>query len=124
MKILLVDDYQDSLDVWRIYLHSAGFDVEAASDGLQGLQMAAETQPDIIVMDLNMPGLSGVELAAALRAKPETAKIPLIAVTGNPRSKTDENMRRHFASVILKPCEPEHLISEIRRFASAHVQKP
>lgn len=119
MKILLVDDYRDSLDVWRIYLHSAGFDVEAASDGLQGLRLASEVHPDVIVMDLNMPGLSGLELAEALRAKPETAAIPLIAVTGNSRSQSDERTRRCFASVILKPCEPEHLIAEIRRSAGA-----
>ena len=123
MKILLVDDYRDSLDVWRIYLQSAGFEVEAASDGLQGLQLASDVLPDVIVMDLNMPGLSGVELAAALQAKPETARIPLIAVTGNSRSKTDETLRRPFASVILKPCEPEHLISEIRRFATTPVRE-
>lgn len=122
MKILLVDDYRDSLDVWRIYLHAAGFEVEAASDGIQGLQLAREVHPDVIVMDLNMPGLSGMELAEALQAKPETAGIPRIAVTGNSRSQADETTRRCFSSVILKPCEPEYLIAEIWRCANSPTQ--
>ena len=115
MKILLVDDYQDALEALSLYLVSVGFHVQTACDGLIGLDLALVFRPDVIVLDLQMPGLSGLELAAALKRKPETIGIPLIAVSGRSRVTESADMRAAFASVMSKPCEPEALIAEIHR---------
>ena len=117
MKILLVDDYLDALEALSLYLVAVGFDVQTASDGLTGLDLALVFRPDVIVLDLQMPGLSGLELAAALKEKPETAGIPLIALSGRSRVTENADMRDAFASVMSKPCEPEVLIAEIHRVA-------
>ncbi len=117
MKILLVDDYLDALEALSLYLAAVGFQVETASNGLAGLDRALVFRPDVIVLDVQMPGLSGLELAAALKAKPETAGIPLIALSGRSRVTESLEMRAAFASVMSKPCEPEVLIAEIHRVA-------
>ena len=119
MKILLVDDYLDALEALSLYLVAVGLDVQTASDGLTGFDLALVFRPDVIVLDVQMPGLSGLELAAALKNKPETAGTPLIALSGRSRITESADIREAFASVLLKPCEPEALIAEIHRVAGA-----
>ena len=119
MKILLVDDYKDALEALSLYLTAVGFQVETASDGLEGLDRALVSRPDVIVLDVQMPGLSGLELATALKENPETAGIPLIALSGRSRVTESADMREAFASVMSKPCEPEVLVGEIHRVAGA-----
>lgn len=114
--ILIVDDYQDALEVWEMYLGNAGYTVLTASDGMAAVQQAMTALPDLIVLDLELPGLSGYQVAQAIRAQPSTSTIPLIAATGysQPR-KLDEAREVGFDAVIVKPCDPEALLSEIRR---------
>ncbi len=114
--ILIVDDYQDALDVWRIYLRGAGFRVLTAANGDDALSSAWADHPDLVVLDLDLPGRSGVEVARALRATPATRRTPLIAVTGC----TDTAQLRvgpdaDFDAVIVKPCDPDALVAAIRR---------
>ena len=80
--VLVVDDYVDATEVWSLYLRATGFDVETADDGLVAIERALALRPDIIVMDLNLPGCSGIEVARALRADEHARAIPLIAATG------------------------------------------
>ena len=81
--ILIVDDYPDALDVWDLYLRASGFEVLRAEDGTEALRTACEHVPDLVVMDLELPGLSGCQVASALRERAETRHIPLIASTGH-----------------------------------------
>lgn len=118
MTVLIVDDYLDALEVWDIYLRSAGFDVITASDGVQALAAARAAIPDVVVMDLQMPGLSGRGLAAALREDPATRHIPLIAATGHSRIQPEDAKKAGFDSLIVKPCDPDALVSEIRRLTN------
>ncbi|MEQ1907402.1 MAG: response regulator [Vicinamibacterales bacterium] len=115
MKVLLVDDYLDALEALSLYLVAVGFDVKTASDGSEGLDLALVFRPDVIVLDVQMPGLSGLDVAAALKARPETADTPLIALSGRNRITESADMREAFASVMSKPCEPDALIAEIHR---------
>lgn len=115
MTVLIVDDYVDALDVWDIFLTAAGYQVITAADGHEGLEKARAALPDIAVLDLQMPGLSGREMATALRADPRTAHIPLIAATGHSRTLPDEARAAGFDALIVKPCDPDVLVSEIRR---------
>jgi CheY-like chemotaxis protein len=114
--ILIVDDYPDALDVWDLYLRASGFDVLRAEDGTEALRTACEHVPDLVVMDLELPGMSGSQVASALRARPETRHIPLIASTGHSLpAKLDEARRSGFDLILIKPCDPSELVEAIRR---------
>jgi two-component system, cell cycle response regulator DivK len=119
VTVLLVDDYADALEVWELFLSAAGFTVGTATDGVAGLEKARLLRPDVIVMDLQMPGLSGAEVAQALRADPATRHIPLIAATGHSRTLLSDARAAGFDSIIVKPCDPDELVAEIRRLAGA-----
>ncbi len=119
VTVLLVDDYADALEVWELFLSAAGFTVGTATDGVAGLEKARLLKPDVIVMDLQMPGLSGAEVAQALRADQATRHIPLIAATGHSRTQLSDARAAGFDSIIVKPCDPDDLVAEIRRLAGA-----
>jgi two-component system phosphate regulon response regulator PhoB len=114
--ILLVDDYPDAVDVLALYLTGLGFDVITAHDGERALSEARRARPDLIVMDLEMPVLSGYEVAARLREEAETRGIPLIAATGHSHARQLEDaVKAGFDAVIVKPCDPDELVTQIRR---------
>ncbi|MFN2445758.1 MAG: response regulator [Vicinamibacterales bacterium] len=113
---MLVDDYPDALEMWGLYLRSMGYDVTTAADGLTALDMALAIVPDVIVMDLELPGITGFEAARRLRHHTRTARVPLIAATGYSHSKQLEQARSAgFDSIIIKPCDPGALVAEIER---------
>lgn len=115
-RLLLVDDYRDALEMWAIYLRARGYDIDTASDGKTAVRLALEMRPDLIVMDLVLPGISGCEAARQLRARPETARIPIIATTGNTHpDELDRARRAGFVSIMIKPCDPPGLVGEIER---------
>ena len=114
--ILIVDDYADALDIWAIYLQSMGYRVSTAADGLSAVTMAEEQLPDLIVLDLELPGLTGFEVAQRLRATPATSPIPLIAATGYSHARQLDMARQSgFDAVVVKPCDPDLLVQEIER---------
>lgn len=116
VTVLVVDDYADARNVWAEYLHLAGFDVLTAADGPEALAAVESNPPDVILLDLEMPGLSGLDVAAQLKASPETRHIPLIATTGHSlATHGDAAARAGFARVLVKPCLPDEVIAEIRR---------
>jgi two-component system cell cycle response regulator DivK len=115
-RILLVDDYPDALEIWGLYLRSMGYDVIEATDGLQAVEQAHLYKPDIIVLDLELPGITGFEAAVRLRESPETRGIPLIAATGySTVNQLDQARACGFDSIVVKPCEPPALVAEIER---------
>lgn len=114
--VLIVDDYPDALDVWGLYLRAAGFNVLTAADGREALDRATREKPDAIVMDLELPGKSGYEVARDLRTRSDTQQIPLIAATGYSHAKQLDLARAcGFDTIIVKPCDPEALVTAIRR---------
>jgi CheY-like chemotaxis protein len=115
-RVLLVDDYPDALDVWELYLRAEGFTVLTAANGHDALEGATSAVPEMIVMDLQLPDLSGFEVARELRSRPATRHIPMIAATGYSHAVHLEEARRSgFDSLIVKPCDPDELVTEIRR---------
>ena len=114
-RVLIVDDYVDATEVWSLYLQSAGFDVDTASDGPEAIARALSGKPDIVVMDLNLPGCSGIEVARALLADSSAQHIPLIAATGCADRRELDEARRFFRLVVAKPCDPADLVVQIRR---------
>ncbi|MGD9902034.1 MAG: response regulator [Vicinamibacterales bacterium] len=114
-RVLVVDDYADATEVWALYLQSAGFAVSTAADGLEAIAQVKADPPDLVVMDLNLPGCSGIDVARALRAEPATAALPLIAVTGSADRQDLHEARRLFEVIAPKPCDPADLVAHIRR---------
>jgi CheY-like chemotaxis protein len=82
-KILYVEDNDDNVYMLRGRLTRAGFEVVVATDGAQGVAMAASAAPDLIVMDLSLPGLDGWEASRRLKDAPDTRAIPIIALSAH-----------------------------------------
>jgi len=114
--VLIVDDYPDALDIWAIYLRSMGYRVSTAADGAGAIAQAQQLHPDLIVLDLELPGISGFDAAKWLRANAETRTIPLIAATGYSHMRQLDMAREAgFDQVVVKPCDPDLLVEEIER---------
>ena len=85
-KILLVEDHEELWDFLSRRLRRRGYEVALAHDGQQGLDMARAEKPDVILLDMNLPVMDGWTAVKALRAAPETARIPVIALTAHAMS--------------------------------------
>lgn len=103
--MLIVEDNRDVREMTCLMLSEHGFAVHAAEDGESGLHVAAAAQPDIALVDIDLPGISGYEVARRLRQAPATAGIRLIAVTGYGQAMDQEKARdagfdRHFTKPV------------------------
>ena len=118
--LLLVDDYPDTLEMWTLYLRSRGYRVLTADNGLDAVDIATAELPSLVILDLDLPGLSGYEVARRLRGGPPTSAIPLIAATGHSDDRrAAEATRAGFTSILVKPCEPEGLVRVIESMLAA-----
>ena len=90
-RILCVEDSDDNLYMLQRRLSRAGFDVKIANNGAEGVEWAKTLQPDLIVMDLNLPGLNGWDATRRLKSQPETKHIPVIVLTGETSKKSRED---------------------------------
>ncbi|HZU75350.1 MAG TPA: response regulator [Dehalococcoidia bacterium] len=86
MKILLIDDNAESRDLLTRRLTRRGYDLLVAVDGANGLATAATEQPDLILLDVDLPALDGLEAARRLKHEPATRAIPVIALTAHARA--------------------------------------
>lgn len=113
--VLIVDDYRDCCEMYRTYLALRGFDVVTASSGVEALRIAADVAPDVILMDLSLPGLDGYEVTRQLKALPATRSIPVIALTAQSPSPLEQMTELGFEATIIKPCLPDTLAAEVDR---------
>ena len=119
--LLIVDDYPDALDIWAFYLRAMGYRVSTASDGASAIAEAERLLPDLIVLDLELPQVSGFDVARRLRENPDTHDIPLIAATGYSQASQLERARAAgFDRILLKPCDPDFLLLEIERLLASN----
>ena len=120
--ILIVDDYPDALDIWSIYLRASGYRVSTAGDGLTAIELAERLRPDLIVLDLELPGISGFGAAQALRSNPATRDTPLMAATGySHQSQLTKAREAGFDRIVVKPLDPDMLVREIEDLLGATV---
>jgi len=123
-RVLLVDDYPDAREMYTEYLEFSGFEVVEAGNGMEALQRAAETAPDIILMDLSLPVMDGWEATRRLKADKRTASIPVVALTGHALAGISEGAKRAGCDAfITKPCLPEDLVKEIRKVLDSNPDK-
>ena len=110
LRILVVEDLDDARDSLVLLLSLWGHDTFATSDGAEALRLAAEHLPKVILLDLAMPGLSGLEVARRVRALPALKGVCLIATTGygDPESQADARAAG-FDHVLVKPFDPHEL---------------
>jgi PAS domain S-box-containing protein len=110
LRILVVEDNRDSADSLRMLLEAHGYDVEVAYTGPEGVRVACQQRPEVVICDIGLPGLDGYGVAAALRQNPDTASARLIALTGYGQ---DEDRRRAreagFNEYLTKPADPAAL---------------
>src|SRR6185295_15365995 len=113
--VLLVDDYPDNRDIYVQYLTYSGLRVEEAENGHEALEKAFALLPDVIVMDLSLPGLDGWEATRRLKGDPRTRHIPVVVLTGHALAGHSQGaMDAGCDAFITKPCLPERLLEEIR----------
>jgi CheY-like chemotaxis protein len=113
--VLVADDYGDVRDVVARILKGAGFHVGTASNGLEALIAAYEMRPRVIVMDVSMPVLDGVEATRLIKAGETTRDARVIAYTGNP--SFDNPTRTLFAAVLTKPATPATVLATVQQVA-------
>jgi CheY-like chemotaxis protein len=116
LVVLVAEDDPHALSGYLEFLCRSGYLASGSGDGKEALGLAIETVPDIVVSDINMPGLDGFALAAALRADRRTRHVPLLGMTGHWTTDIQNDAQRAgFSAMLLKPCLPAHLLAEIER---------
>lgn len=114
--VLLVDSHNDSRVVYATMLTHSGFQVLEAGDDEEGLRLARDRGPDLILTELFPWAGAGKMLPERLREVPETAAIPVIAVTAHlVPAEWEDALTRSCARVLTKPCGPRRILDEVRR---------
>ena len=117
--ILVVDDYQDAREMYAEYLQFSGFRVAEAKNGNEAVEQAFALKPDLILMDLSLPGMDGWEATRRLKADEATRRIPIVALTGHALAGASEGARKAGCdSFVTKPCLPDDLVVEVKRMLS------
>jgi len=115
VKILYVEDNDDNIYVVKNRFTRAGFTVLVATDGAQGVAMAAAEKPDLILMDLRLPVVDGWEATRRIKAQPETRHIPIIALTAHAMSGDREKaLAAGCDDFDTKPVEMPRLLEKVR----------
>jgi len=116
--VLVVDDYRDSREFLSLTLHQAGFTVRTAENGLEAILAAYELQPAVIVMDVMMPVLDGIEATRLIKAIDELRNACVIAYTARPMQAHYAVAESLFTAVLPKPSPPEMVVATVKRYAA------
>ena len=119
LRVLLVEDDDDNRELMAEVLATSGFDVVSVSSGRDGLRSLAERSVDVIVTDVGMPGMGGLEVARA--AKAIAPRIPVVVVTGW-AEREDISSAREIDAVLVKPVDPDVLAQAVSDVARSRVR--
>jgi two-component system, cell cycle response regulator DivK len=115
--ILVVEDNERNLKLLRDVLEYAGYDVRVARTGEDGVTLAVKEPPDLVLMDLQLPGIDGMEALRQLRASPRTADIPVVAVTAQAMKQDRERvLEAGFNGYVEKPISVRAFPEQVRQF--------
>jgi two-component system cell cycle response regulator DivK len=121
--VLLVDDFQDNREMYAEFLRFSGLTVEEAANGHEALEKTFALMPDVVVMDLSLPGIDGWEATRRLKADVRTKHIPILALTGHALAGYSEGARQAGCDAfVTKPCLPEELLTQIQRILEARAR--
>jgi two-component system, cell cycle response regulator DivK len=116
-RILVIEDHLDNRDILRDLLTSVGYEIIEASTGEEGVCAAVRQTPDLILMDLHLPGIDGYEATRRIKAYPTLGHIPIIAVTSYALSGDDVKARQVGCDgYVAKPFHPRTLLATIRTY--------
>jgi CheY-like chemotaxis protein len=117
--VLVADDFADTRDLYRDVLELEGFTVVTAADGIEALEVARRHQPAVVVLDIRMPRLSGLDAMRALKADGAFAGAPIVALTAHAFPADQAMLRAEgFDAVLTKPCLPDDLVETIASLLS------
>lgn len=117
-RVLHIEDNQFNRKIVRDLLGRTSYQLTEASDGIQGLELARAAPPDLVLMDIQLPRMSGLEVTRELRADPRTAHVPIIVITSFALSGDEQKAKEAGASgYVTKPYSPRDLLDVIRRLA-------
>jgi CheY-like chemotaxis protein len=119
LRILMVDDFHDNREMYAAYLRFSGFLVEEAVTGTEAIEKALATSPNLIVMDLSLPGMDGWEATRRLKIDPRTKHIPIVVVSGHALEGSVRAAKAAGCDAFLrKPCLPQALLAEVKKLLS------
>ena len=114
VRILVVDDDPVIVELLRVNFEIEGFEVVSAADGREGLDRARSEQPDVVVSDIMMPRLDGLQMLRQLRADPTTARLPVILLSAKAQNAdVQQGMELGAADYVTKPFDPLDLIARV-----------
>lgn len=118
-KVLVVEDDPDQLEVIRSTLKAAGFAIGTAANGIDALLKTRSVSPDLIVLDLMLPGLNGLDICQSLRQDPNTASVPIIMLTGlHGQFGRFAGLEAGASEFLYKPFDPDQLIAKVEELLS------
>jgi DNA-binding response OmpR family regulator len=120
-KILVVDDEPDVVSLLEVTLRADGFEVIKAYDGIGALDLVSTERPDLILLDIMMPMMSGYEVCEQIKANPQTQHIPVVCLSSahTPDARA-QSLRAGAATLVTKPFLGTELVAQVRR----HLRKP
>jgi two-component system CheB/CheR fusion protein len=123
-RVLIVEDSADVLYILKTELEWIGFTVDLARDGQKALEIAVVNPPDVIVSDVQMPGVDGIQFIRQLREQPDLKAIPAIALTGSASARAVEQaLAAGFTIHLTKPVEITDLVQAIERLGEKKLQR-
>ena len=118
-KILLVDDTQTVLMSEKMMLAGQGFEISMAKNGVEAIEVVTADPPDLILLDIMMPEMNGIEFCRRVKENPETRAIPVIMVTTKgEQEKVEESFAAGCNDYVTKPIDKLQLLTKIRNFIS------
>jgi DNA-binding response OmpR family regulator len=113
-KILIIEDDPGTVRFLVYTLEHEGYNVLPVTDGMEGLKKAQDEHPDLIILDVMLPGMDGYEICHRLRQKPETLTVPVLMVSGRAR-QDDKNvgLRMGADDYLTKPVDPETILAKV-----------
>jgi two-component system, cell cycle response regulator DivK len=116
-RILVVEDHEENRRIMHDLLTAAGYEMIEALTGEEGITLAEQERPDLILMDIQLPGLDGYETTRRIKAQPALRAIPIIAVTSYALSGDDvKALEAGCDAYVTKPFSPRALLAKIREF--------
>jgi two-component system, cell cycle response regulator DivK len=114
--ILVIEDNEQNLYLVRFILEKNGYRVHAARDGREGIDRAAEIRPDLILLDIQLPGMDGYAVAGHLRENVDLARVPIVAVTSYAMiGDREKALAAGCTGYIEKPVDPDTFLQEVER---------
>lgn len=118
-KILVVEDNLDTREFIHLHLITEGFNVVLAANGQEGLYLAGVEHPNLIITDIEMPVLDGIEMVKKLRTQPDTQNIPILVLTAFGKEVIDDSIRAGANRAMAKPVLLDELMNDVRELLSS-----